>query len=158
MFKKQTNNRGVALVEVLIGVSLITIVVAFVGLAVTQFVNTRNVILSDTKKMYLAEEGYEIIRFLRDENWSNISGLTNNTYYFLQVSTTTVSIGGSSELIDGMYNRSFLVQPVYRNNSGSIVAANGAGAVLDSDTKKLIVYVNDANGTTSVSALLTNLP
>ena len=158
MFKKQTNKRGVALVEVLIGVSLITIVVAFVGLAVTQFVNIRNVILSDTKKMYLAEEGYEIIRFLRDENWSNISGLTNNTYYFLQVSTTTVSIGGSSELIDGMYNRSFLVQPVYRNNSGSIVAANGAGAALDSDTKKLIVYVSDVNGTTSVSALLTNLP
>lgn len=158
MFKKQTNKRGVALVEVLIGVSLITIVVAFVGLAVTQFVNTRNVILSDTKKMYLAEEGYEIVRYLRDENWSNISNLTNNTYYFLQVSTTTLSIGGSSELIDGVYNRSFLVQPVYRNNSGSIVAANGAGAALDSDTKKLIVYVSDVNGTTSVSALLTNLP
>ena len=158
MFKKQTNKRGVALVEVLIGVSLITIVVAFVGLAVTQFVNTRNVILSDTKKMYLAEEGYEIVRYLRDENWSNISNLTNNTYYFLQVSTTTLSIGGSSELIDGVYNRSFLVQPVYRDSSGNIFNTNGAGTTLDSDTKKLIVYVSDVNGTTSVSALLTNLP
>ncbi|KXJ98309.1 MAG: hypothetical protein UZ19_OD1000741 [Parcubacteria bacterium OLB19] len=158
MFKKQTNNRGVALVEVLIGVTLVTIIVAFVGLAVTQFVNTRNVILSDTKKMYLAEEGYEIVRYLRDENWSNVSSLTNDTYYFLQVSTTTLSIGGSSELIDGVYNRSFLVQPVYRGASGSIVDQAAAGAVLDSDTKKLIVYVSDTNGTTSVSALLTNLP
>lgn len=144
--------------EVLIGVSLVTIIAVFVGITVTQFVNTRNVILSDTKKMYLAEEGYEIIRFLRDENWTNISGLSANTYYHLQVSTTTVSIGGSSEVIDGRYHRSFLIQPIYRNGSGNVVASTTAGASLDTDTKKVFIYVGDINGTTTINALLTNLP
>lgn len=158
MFQLKKKNKGVALVEVIIGVSLVSLISIFIGLAVTQFVNTRNVILSDTKKMYLAEEGYESIRFLRDENWSNISSLTSNTYYFLQISTTTVATSGSPEVIDGVYKRSFLIQPVYRGNSGDVVASTSAGAVLDTDTKKIFIFVNDTNGTTSVNALLTNLP
>ena len=159
MFSKlENNNRGVALVEVLIGISLITIVGVFIGVTITQYVATRNIILSDTNKAYLAEEGYEIIRFLRDENWSNISGLSNNTYYYLQVSTSTLSIGGTPELINSKYHRSFKVQSIYRNASGNIVDSSVAGSVLDTDARNLFVYVADENSTTTFEAILTNLP
>ena len=156
--KLKNNNRGVALVEVLIGISLITIVGVFIGVTITQYVATRNIILSDTNKAYLAEEGYEIIRFLRDENWSNISGLSNNTYYYLQVSTSTLSIGGTPELINSKYHRSFKVQSIYRNASGNIVDSSVAGSVLDTDARNLFVYVADENSTTTFEAILTNLP
>ena len=156
--KLKNNNRGVALVEVLIGISLITIVGVFIGVTITQYVATRNIILSDTNKAYLAEEGYEIIRFLRDENWSNISGLSNNTYYYLQVSTSTLSIGGTPELINSKYHRSFKVQSIYRNASGNIVDSSVAGSVLDTDARNLFVYVADENSTTTFEAILTHLP
>lgn len=156
--KSKKQNLGVALVEVLIGVSLVAIIGVFISLTVTQYVNTRNIILSDTNKVYLAEEGYEIIRFLRDENWTNISGLSNNTRYYLQVSTSTITIGGTSELIDGKYSRSFLLQPVYRSATGNIVPSGTSGAVLDADARNLFVYVADNNSTTTFEAVVTNLP
>ena len=154
----KSGSEGTTLVEVLVGVSIVAIVSIFVGLSVYQFSVVRNNILDDTNKLYLAEEAYEIIRFLRDADWSNISGLTNNTSYYLQVSTTTVAIGGSAEVIDGKFNRSFLVQPVYRNNSGDIVASTTSGASIDTDAKHLFIYVGDNKSTTTMQAVLVNLP
>lgn len=150
--------KGTTLVEVLVGVSIVAIVSVFVGVTVYQFSVVRNNILDDTSKLYLAEEAYETIRFLRDADWSNISGLTNDTSYYLQVSTTTVAIGGSPELISGKFNRSFLVQPVYRNGSGNIVASTTSGASIDADAKHLFIYVGDNKSTTTMQAILVNLP
>lgn len=152
------NLAGTTLVEVLVGVSIVAIVSIFVGVTVYQFSVVRNNILDDTKKLYLAEEAYETIRFLRDVDWSNISGLTNNTRYYLQVSTTTVAIGGTSELIEDRFNRNFLVQPVYRNASGNIVASTTSGASVDTDAKHLFIYVGDSKSTTTMQAILVNLP
>ena len=154
----KSGSEGTTLVEVLVGVSIVAIVSIFVGLSVYQFSVVRNNILDDTNKLYLAEEAYEIIRFLRDADWSNISGLTNNTSYYLQVSTTTVAVGGSYEIIDNKFNRSFLVQPVYRNNSGDIVASTTSGASIDTDAKHLFIYVGDNKSTTTMQAVLVNLP
>lgn len=158
MYKAPKNYQGVALVEVLIGVSLLAVVGVFVGMTVTQFVTTRNEILAQAKKVYLAEEGYETIRLLRDEDWSNISSLSANTYHYLQVTTSSVAIGGSSESIDGQYQRSFLIQPIYRNAAGDIVASTTVGSAVDSDSKKIFIYVSDNNSTTTVNAVLTHLP
>lgn len=156
--KFQFGDRGISLVEVLVGVALIGVVGIFVSITVTQFAQIRNNILTDTNKVYLTEEGYEIIRLLRDENWTNISSLSLNTPYYLQVSTTTLAIGGSSELIEGRYNRSFLVQSIYRNGSGNIVASTTSGSTIDNDARELSVYVRDVNGTNTIKAVLVNLP
>jgi len=149
---------GFGLVEVLIGVSLVTVIGVYVGITVSQSVQVRNEIIDNTNKVYLAEEGYEIIRLLRDENWSNLSSLSLNTPYHLQVATTTLAIGGSSEIIDNKYSRNFLVQSVYRDGSGNIVASTTSGSAVDTDTLNIFVYVGDSNSTTSMQGVLANFP
>jgi Tfp pilus assembly protein PilV len=148
--------RGITLVEVLIGVGIAALVGVFVGLTVTQFAEARNVILHDVKKAYLAEEGYELVRFLRDEDWTNLSSLTSHTKYGLDTSTTTISTSASPELIDGTYERSFELRPVYRNSSDTIVASTTSGATVDNNSKEVVIFVADTNGTTTMQALLMN--
>ncbi|USN87370.1 MAG: prepilin-type N-terminal cleavage/methylation domain-containing protein [Candidatus Nomurabacteria bacterium] len=151
-------NNGFSLIEVILGVSIITIIGIFVGLSVTQFSSTRNTILSETKKIYLAEEGYEIIRLLRDETWTNISSLSLDTTYFLDISTTTLAISGTPEIINNDYTRSFSLQYAYRDGSNDIVASSTPGATADVDMRKVFIYVSDGKSTTTYKALLANLP
>jgi len=154
----QKNVAGITLVEVLVGVSILTIVGIFIGVSVSHFALARNNILHDTKKMYLAEEGYEIVRILRDGNWSNISSLGAGNIYYLGVATTTLAITSVPEIIDERYLRLFFVEPVYRNSTGGIVSVGDAGAVLDNNSRQVSVQVGDDVSTTTVKALLVNLP
>lgn len=149
---------GFSLVEIMIGISLVVVISVFVGATVVQFSSVRAQILDDANKAYLAEEGYEIIRLLRDADWSNINSLTTDTFHYLEVSTTTLAISSAPEMVENKYNRSFLLRDVYRNGSGEIVASTTAGASVDSDIKKVLVYVGDDNSTTTYQALLANFP
>ena len=96
---------------------------------------------STVKAAYLAEEGVENIRFLRDVSWSeNILGLT---------STSTV--------IDNFY-RTVTLSEVYRDANGDIVTSGGS---LDPNTKLIVSSVSwwagTATTTKSISTYLTNL-
>lgn len=153
-FYTQSSSRGITLVEVLVAVGIVSLTSIFIGLTVFQFAESRKELLHETNKMYLAEEGYEIIRLLRDENWVNLSGLTTNTDYYLQVSDATLTIGTVPEIINGRYTRLFKLLPVYRNVTTQEIVSSGG--VLDNDSFKVEVSVGDGNGTTTVEALLVN--
>ena len=93
------------------------------------------------KAVYLAEEGIENIRFLRDVSWStNISGLTS-------LSTT----------IDNFY-RTVTLSEVNRDANSDIVSSGGT---VDINTKLVVSSVSWWNGvsttTKSISTYITNL-
>jgi prepilin-type N-terminal cleavage/methylation domain-containing protein len=152
----KNNHKGMSLVEVIIASAIASLVAIFVGVTVAQFASVRAGILNDTKKLYLAEEGYEIIRLIRDEDWSVLSVIPQQTYYHLQVSTTTLGIGLTPEIIDGEYIRSFRLLPLYRNNQGNIVSSTTSGATSDNNGRELYIYVADDSGTTTLRSLLMN--
>ena len=91
---------------------------------------------------FLAEEGLEALRFLRDKSWSiNLAGLNAATTYYLSFNASNSSWNVTTSnpgLIDGLYARSFGVEAVNRNGSDDIV---GSGGTLDSNTKKFTVNV-----------------
>lgn len=154
----KSNTKGITLVEVMVGVSLVAVIGVFVGVTVAQFSQTRADILDSAKKAYLAEEGYEILKFLRDEDWNNIDSLTFGVEHYLDVSTTSVAVSGTPEVIDGQFNRNFSLQKVYRDSSDDIVASTTSGATVDDRVKKIFINVGDNNSTTTYEALLANLP
>lgn len=146
---------GITLVEVLVAISVIAVMVMVVGYSVITYVDARSQLVSDMKGLYLAEEGYEMLRFLRDEDWNTIDGLTVGNTYSFSVSTTTIGITNTIEVIDGSYYRSFVVSGVKRNANDDI-DFSGVGTT-DDDTKLVTVSVYGPTGTTSLSAILANI-
>ena len=151
--------KGVTLIEVLIAISIISTIVIAVGFSVNTFVDARTNLLHNTRAVYLAEEGYEIIRALRDDSWSTLDALTLSDTHYLDVATSTIAFSGTQEVIDGLYYRSFVLSEVYRDGSSGddITASTTAGATVDADMVEVTVSVFGPTGTTSLTAILSNL-
>lgn len=155
--KKRSSQAGITLIEVIVGISIIAIAVVAIGLTVNAYVDARNALLVDAKAIYLAEEGYEIARAIRDDNWNTIDALSTDTYHYLAVSTTTIGISGSPEVIDTDYIRSFMLRALYRNSNNDIVESTAPGATLDAEGREIEVFVASPNGTSSFTGILTNI-
>lgn len=111
--------KGFSLIEVLLAGGLIAILVtAFVGVVVY---GRESLMLSGNRNraVYIAEEGLEAVRNIRDNNFSNLVDGT----YGLSNSGLRWQFSGSSDTVD-IYNRSIVVSEV------------------DSETKQIAVNVS----------------
>ena len=154
----QKSGAGFGLIEVVVGLSLISI--TLIGL-----ISTYNLFLEaalkNTKRVqsaYLLEEGLEAIRSIRDESWdTNISSLTiGNSYGFsFNGSKWTTTYG--AEVIDNIFYREVIVSNVLRDANDDI----SSSGTLDSNTKFFTVNVlwleGGATTTKSISTYLTKL-
>ena len=152
--------RGFGLVEIVVVVGLL----AIAGIAV---ISAYNLILINSlqgvhsvKALFLAEEGLEAARLLRDESWSTkIAPLTSGTKYWPVFSTTTGKwqLSGSEVFVDGTFERTLEVASVYRD-ANSDLADSGT---LDPNAKKVTASVSwrrgQATTTKTITTYLTNL-
>lgn len=148
---------GITLIEVLVAVSIVSAILVVVGFSVTSFVEARSRLLVNTEALYLAEEGYEIVRALRNDDWATIDGYTVDTTYYLDVATTTIAIGGTPEVIDGTYYRSIIFREVYRDGNDDITASTTPGATVDPDMREVEIAVFGPTGTTTLRAIIGNI-
>jgi len=157
--KRQIPYRGVTAIEVVIGVSIAALILVFTMYAIMLFVNAGRTVSEKTEAVYLAEEALELIRFVRDGAWSNISSLTNNTTYYLDITGGAITVTNTPEVIDG-FRRSFIISNVYRNAvTNDIVASTTGGSVADSSSKYVTATVSwgVSTSTISLTSILTNL-
>lgn len=159
MFHKKTKNqKGFGLLEIIVGLSLIS--GSFFALFLVSQMSLKIVEenLNTAKASFLAEEGFEAIRILRDSSWNiNISSLTvGNSYYFEFNGVTWLSTT-TNAYIDGIFERKFVLSSVYRNANGDIADSG----TLDTGARKVTVSVSwsTKNGTTtrSISSYLFNI-
>lgn len=147
--------RGFGLLEIVIGLAVITVFL-FGVLAVARLSsrlsqeNTNNI-----KAAFLLEEGTEAVRVLRDAGWQqNIVSLAAANDYYLSFDNGQWQATSSGVLIDGIFERKFRLENVYRDGQDRI-ADSGA---LDPDTKKVILSVSWlARGATTTKTLSTYL-
>ncbi len=149
--------KGVSLIEVLISISIVSILLVAIGQSINTYAGARATLLNNTKATYLAEEGVEIIRAVRDNSWNTINALPANTLRYLSVSTTTFSVVTTPEVIDSSFRRAFIVRPVYRNSADDIVASTTSGATVDGGSRQIDMYVGGPSGTTTMQVILTNI-
>jgi Tfp pilus assembly protein PilV len=161
----KNKKRGMGLVEVIVGVAIITtgilsLVGAYFYYLQVMVHNTPNI-----QAAYLLEESIETTRLLRDQSWNgNIATLSPAIEYHLIFSPATSkwsTTSGTSPLIDGQFDRVITASSTYRNANHDIVPVGTPGSILDASTTLITAKVSwlENNGTTSktLSAYLTNI-
>ncbi len=113
--------------------------------------------LNKVKATYLAEEGLEAMRYLRDVSWdSNIAALSLDTNYGVVLVGGSWQASTTATFVDG-FQRVVKLSSVYRAPDGDI----DSSGTTDPDTKLLSSSVSWAEyGTTTsrfISTYLTNL-
>lgn len=154
----QSQNKGFGLIEIIVGSAILTLSL----LAVSTYFQKSLQFNQDNKKIvqasFLLEEGIEVVKFFRDTSWSNISGLTADTSYFLNFDGVKWATSTSNVFVDNLFERKLVINNVSRNANDDIVSSGGTN---DADTKKVTLSVSWKGrvGTTtkSISTYLTNI-
>lgn len=104
----------------------------------------------------LLEEGAEVVRFLRDTAWSNISGKTIGVTYYPTFTGGTWTLSTTPTTVDG-FTRTVVFATAYRNGS-NILSSSGTA---DNNTRKVTVTTTWAsyggNRTESLSFYISNI-
>ncbi len=145
---KIKNNKGFSIIEVVIVCAVISICLFALMSSAGKSIQVSNQSLRQVQATLLIEEGVESIKSIRDNNWTNISGLTNGQKYYLSFNNNW-SLSPTVSNIDGLFTREVVSSAVYRDSNDNIAESG----TLDSGTVKFTVTVrwNKPNGTVSKS-------
>jgi prepilin-type N-terminal cleavage/methylation domain-containing protein len=137
--KKFFNSRGFSLVEVIVAVSIAAISILSVWKVYNFFIKISISNPSLFQASFLAEEGIEAVKFMRDSGWSsNITSLSSDVPYTLVFNGSKWATTTSVVYIDNKFDRRVSVSDVYRDAFGNI----GETGSFDPDTKKVLVTVS----------------
>jgi type II secretory pathway pseudopilin PulG len=139
--------KGSGLVEILVAVFVFSIVLGSLITASSMYLSGASDNLKSAKGAYLAQEGIEAVKIIRDRSWTNISSLSTSTDYYLYWNTSsstnnTWSTTTTVSVIDNIFFRTFKVYPVYRNSDGDSTTTPTVNFNLDNHTKKVTVSVS----------------
>ena len=139
MLKLRTNRKGFTLTEVMIGIAILTIAIVSASSLLVGLVNGNKVNLSTLQAYYLAQEGIEGVRNIRDSNWlHNLDWLGEDS----------IALWGEALEVDGLYelnlaDGAFNVVPNNNSNEsgvGSLINARPWGLISGGDGS--VIYLN----------------
>ncbi len=149
---KQKKEKGMSLVEVIIASAivlsaLISIMGVYSAMATLSLRNTDSI-----QATFLAEEGVEIVRILRDKSWSNIASTTNYaTYSFYWNNASSTWVSTTTIIKTDMFQRTAVYSPVYRDTNFNITTSSSSPATLDPNSRKISITISwpSSNGTST---------
>lgn len=138
------------IIEVLVAMSIIT-----VSILVTMAVSQKSVFISRqsfhvSQATFLLEEGAEVVRILRDNDWTNISSLTIGVDYYPIFSAGTWTLSTDSSTI-GIFTRKVVVSSVIRDDTTGDISGSGT---LDNGTKLITTTVSWDEGGDTINKTL----
>lgn len=155
---RNLKQKGFGLVEMVIAVSIAAAFIVILAGVNTLYLKISFSQSSKIQAAFLAEEGLEVMRYLRDKSWSeNIGSMLNDTDYFITFSGTDWATTTALTYF-GIFDRRIRLEAVNRDANDDIVSSGG---VLDPNTRLITSTVSwserGATSTKMVSAYLTDL-
>lgn len=146
------NSLGFSLVEVLVMVFIATFSVFVVWKVYILYIKISISNPSIFRASFLAEEGIEAVKYIRDESWSsNIGSLSLGTSYTLTFNGLAWGVTTTPLFIENIFDRRISFSDVYRDASGNI-AESGS---LDANTKQVVVTVSWLKDTSTTTRQIT---
>ncbi len=146
--------KGFGLLEAVISIAVVSISLFSLAAVGQISFKASSEAARDIKAGYLAEEGFEALKTIRDNGWPGISSFSQEQDYFLFFSGGSWQATTSPQTIDGVFSRKFVLSPVYRDASDNIVSSG----VLDPDSRRAVLTVSWGQGKSRVFiTYLTNL-
>ncbi len=143
-------NKGFMLVEVIVAVSIITVSILAAMAVAQKAIYVSRQAFHTTQASFLLEEGAEAVRILRDNAWSNISGLTEGTNYYSTFSGGTWTLSATPNNV-GIFTRKITIASVKRDNTTKDISVSGTD---DPKTKLFTVTVSWIEGGITVTKTL----
>jgi hypothetical protein len=151
-------SRGLSVIELVVASAIVSLFIGALALSLSAFLRLSSANLENVKGTFLAEEGIEAVKFLRNADWQNISSLNTGSSYYLNFTGSSWEIVNNETLIDGLFSRRLVFENVFRDSNGEIVQNGGT---LDAGSRKLSVTVSWLSGgaTTfkSISTYITDI-
>lgn len=154
---------GYSLVEILVAVFIFSLILGSLINMSSIYLSGAGNSLKSTKGAYLALEGIEAVKIIRDTDWATISTLSTNTDYYLfwDSSSSTWKSTLTATTTDLIFTRTFRLSPVYRNIDGDSTTTQALGYTTDENSKKVTVSVSwwakNSTTTKSLSTYITNI-
>ena len=142
--------KGIGLVEVLVAVFIFTVILSSLIFVSNMYLSGAGDNLHITQAAYLAEEGIEAVKTIRDNSWLNVSNIVSGQTNYLYFNAASSSWNATTtKIYSDIFLRSFIVENVSRDVNGDI----SSSGTTDPKTKKLTVSVSwyGKNGTTTKS-------
>ena len=136
MNKKQ----GISIVEIIIASAIISLSVIAISVVYGNFVALSIQNTQKVQAVLLLDEGVEALKTMRGEAWSNFASTTASTTYYFSWMTNKWRATTTPIIVDGIFYRTFVVSPVYRDVSTFNILQDTSGT-LDAGTKKVDVSV-----------------
>ena len=157
-FYSTQKRSGFGMIEMIVGAAVLSTALLGISTFFQSTLSVSNTTKSAIQGDYLLEEGVEVIKLLRDTNYTNnLKTLaTGVDHYYLWTgavwATTTVNT-----FVDGQFERKFTIANVTRDSTDDIAAAG----TYDPDTKLITVSVawgtKGSTTTRSIATYITNL-
>ncbi len=142
------NSFGFSLVEVIVAISIAVFSILAIWKVYTLFIKISLSNPALFQASFLAEEGIEAMKFMRDSSWnSNIAPLSSGASYTLTFNGIAWGVTTTPAYVANKFDRRISVFDVYRDVFGNI---SDVGS-FDAKTKKVLVIVSwqkDASTTT----------
>jgi len=134
-------NKGFGMVEAVISVSIAASFIVILSGANFAYSTLAFGQSNKIQATFLAEEGLEAVRFLRDDSWKkNIEPFATGADYFPAFTGTRWTLNPTSATSTvGIFERKVVFQPVSRDASDNIVASGGT---VDPNTLLVMVRVS----------------
>lgn len=150
-------NKGMALVEIVIGSAIIASAIIAASSAFSTYVQYA---LSNQKNIqgaYILEEGLEVMTFFRDNSWLNISRLSTSTAYYLNISNGVWATTTVPQYVDGEFLRSITVSDVKRDSNDDISTSGTYDPNTKLVTATVYYYQGHSTTTKTLSTYLSNI-
>jgi hypothetical protein len=135
------SKKGIGLIEVVVGAALILVLFSGIISAFNFYLKGAVSLTDNIKAEFLAVEGVEALRSIRDDGFGSFSGIPRATNNYISFNGSKWQSTTTPEIIDGVYSRSFQVRDVMRDGSGQIAPSG----TIDPDTLLVEVRVSWAD-------------